>query len=318
MSEQFSITVLLCTCNRPAGLAESLAGLAKVRLKPEWKTELVIVDNAPSEASAAVVRGARIPGVEIVYLTEPKKGKSNALNTGLGRARGEIILFTDDDVIVPENWVEQMMAAFERSKCDAIVGRIVLAAEMQRPWLTPLQKWWLAAPESQAEESPELIGANMGFRKEVLRLVPGYDPELGPGSLGRGEESLFSAQLVEAGFKIAYAKEAAVVHYPGVARLQRGEWLAMARKLGQQEAYLDYHWRHTDVLWPRVKGFWYRAKLNVRRRLQTPPPLTSEGCPAWESSYERSLAICEQFCIEQRRPRQYSRRGLVKLQGSNR
>ena len=318
MSEPISISIILCTCNRPAGLAESLAALAKVRIKPEWQTELLVVDNAPAETSAAVVRGLKAGNFEIVYVPEPKKGKSNALNTGLARARGEIILFTDDDVIVPEDWVEQMMGAFARSKCDAVVGHIVLAEEMQRAWLTPLQKWWLAAPESQSEDAAELIGANMGFRKSVLAKVAGYDPELGPGSLGRGEESLFSAQLVEAGFKIAFAKEAVVVHNPGVARLQRGEWLAMARKLGQQEAYLDYHWRHTDVLWPRVKSFWYRAKLNLRRKLQPPPPLTSEGCPAWESSYERSLAMSEQFCIEQRRARQYARRGLVKLQGINR
>lgn len=318
MNGKNSISIILCTCNRPAGLAESLAGLAKLRLKPEWQAELVVVDNAPAETTAAVVRAAKIPNCEVVYVAEPKKGKSNALNTGLARARGEIILFTDDDVIVPPEWAEQMLAVFDRGNCDAVVGHIVLAPEMQRPWLTPLQKWWLAAPETQSEENPELIGANMGFRRGVLRLVPGYDPELGPGSLGRGEESLFSAQLVEAGFKIAFAKDAVVVHNPGTARLQRAEWLAMARKLGQQEAYLDYHWRHTDVLFPQLKRFWYRAKLNVRRKLQPPPPPTSEGCPGWESSYERHLAMSEQFCIELRRPRLYSRHGLVKLQGMNR
>lgn len=312
MSAPISISIILCTCNRPAGLAESLAALAKLRIKPEWKAELLVVDNAPAETTASVVRGWKVENFEILYLQEPKKGKSNALNTGLARARGEIILFTDDDVIVPEDWVEQMVGAFERRQCDAVVGHIVLAAEMQRAWLTPLQKWWLAAPEGQPEESAELIGANMGFRKSVLKKVPGYDPELGPGSLGRGEESLFSAQLVEQGFKIAFARDAVVVHNPGVARLQRGEWLALSRKLGQQEAYLDYHWRHTDVLFPRLKRFWYGVKLSVRRVLQPPPPLANENCPAWESSYVRNLAMSDQFCIERRRARQYSRRGTVK------
>ena len=152
----------------------------------------------------------------------------------------------------------------------------------------------------------------MGFRRSVLKIISSFDPELGPGALGRGEEALFSSQLIEAGGRIAFARQATAIHNPGAIRLQRGEWLAMARKLGHQEAYLDYHWRHRDLRWPRLKSFWLRVKLNLRRKLQPPPSATSEGCLPWESSYVRELAMNEQFCIEQRRPRQYARRGLVK------
>jgi hypothetical protein len=87
--------------------------------------------------------------------------------------QADIILFTDDDVVVPpEVWVEQMLQVFLQSEADAVLGRLVLAPDLVRPWLAPQQKRWLAATSDQSDEPPE-FGANMGFRRAVLERVPG-------------------------------------------------------------------------------------------------------------------------------------------------
>jgi glucosyl-dolichyl phosphate glucuronosyltransferase len=204
------------------------------------------------------------------------------------------------------------MAAFEHDQADAVVGKIVLAENLLRPWLRPVQRWWLAAPPDQVNDSPELIGANMGFRRSVLKLVPAFDPELGPGALGLGEEALFGKQLAEAGFKIKYAPNAVVVHRPDESRLRRYAWIEAARKKGREEAYLRYHWKYEEIRAPHAAWLWYALKLRLRRILQQQPPLESEGIAAWEMSYVHSMEICRQFSVERRRPRNYSRRGLVK------
>jgi glucosyl-dolichyl phosphate glucuronosyltransferase len=233
----------------------------------------------------------------------------------LRRAQGEIILFTDDDVSVSEDWVEKMVDAFALNEFDIAVGKIVLAEDLVRPWLSWRQKWLLSAPEDQLDDNLALIGANMGFRRSALRHVPGFDPELGPGAIGLGEETLFGKRLVEAGLRLGYARNAVVVHRPDPSRLRRRGWLDIARKTGKMRGYLRYHWEHDDIWAPGLKWFWYTLKLRLRRIIQPPPPMESEGIPAWEMSYVESMETCRQFSIERRRPRKYTRSSLEKQRG---
>ena len=312
MTPGLSISVIVTTHNRASILRESLDVLGQIKIPTDWQAQLILVDNASTDDTAAVMRSARFSNLKPEYLYEPTKGKSNALNTALRCARGDFILFTDDDVSVSENWVEEIVKAFEQNQVDAVVGKIMLAEEVARPWLSPLQKWWLAAPDYQLDETAELIGANMGIRRSVLERVPGFDPELGPGALGLGEETLFSKQLVEAGFKIKYAPNAVVVHRPGELRLRRGDWLNTARKKGRQAAYVSYHWEHNDIPTPRREWLRNLIKLHLRRMVEPQPSLDSEGVSAWETNYVQYMETCRRFCVERRRPRNYSRRGLEK------
>jgi GT2 family glycosyltransferase len=185
---------------------------------------------------------------------------------------------------------------------------------LQRPWLTPIHRWWLASSDDAQPHNGvrELIGANMAVRRSVLERVPRFDPELGPGALGLGEDSLFGWQLVEAGFKIGYASTGAAVHHLDVSRLRRNNWLAEARKHGRTEAYQQYHWNGLDIKNPRSKSLWLGMKLISRRLLQRPPALQEEGCSLWEMSYVQDLAFCTQFSREHQRPRNYVRRGLTR------
>jgi GT2 family glycosyltransferase len=312
MPPGLSVSIIISTHNRASALRQTLNTLEKVRLSGDWRVQLIVVDNGSTDDTARVVRNAKFPHLQLEYLYEPKEGQNNALNAGLARAQGEFILFTDDDVSVSEDWVEQMVTAFLERQADAVVGRIVLEQDLSRPWLSGLQKWMLAAPEDQVDEPPELIGANMGFRHSVLDRVPAFDPELGPGALGFGGDTLFGLQLIEAGFKIKYASNAIIVHRPERSRLRRHEWLNAARGRGRKTAYIRYHWLHDDIRAPLVRWLWHTFKLQLRRMLQPPPPRESEGCPAWEMSYMQKIEGCRHFCVERRRLRNYSRRGLKK------
>jgi glycosyltransferase involved in cell wall biosynthesis len=312
MGSGLSISVIISTCNRASTLRQTLETLGKVRISTDRQVELIVVDNASVDETGDVIRSAKIANLKLEYLYEAAKGKSNALNTALRRAQGEIILFTDDDVFVSEDWVETMADALVQNEFDAVVGTIVLAKDLVRPWLSSRQKWFLAAPEDQLDEELELIGANMGFRRSALRHVPGFDPELGPGAIGLGEETLFGKRLVEAGLRLGYARNAVVVHRPDPSRLRRRGWLDMARKTGSKFGYLRYHWEHEDIWAPRLKWLWYTLKLHLRRIVQPPPPLESEGIPAWEMSYVESMETCRQFSIQRRRPRKYLRHGSPK------
>src|SRR5690349_15601458 len=100
--------------------------------------EIIVVDNGSSDDTACVVRSRveSLAGFGLEYAFEPKKGKGNALNRGLAAAKGSVILFTDDDVEPARDWIERLATPLFRDEADAVGGKILLGAELSRPWLT--------------------------------------------------------------------------------------------------------------------------------------------------------------------------------------
>ena len=272
-----------------------------------------MVDNDSSDDTARVAQSASLENMESIYLLEPKKGKSNALNSSLAIARGETLVFTDDDVAPAEDWIEQILLCFDKTRCDALVGKITLARHLERPWMKRLEKDHLAVTDFESGRQIHWIGANAAVQRRCLQRVRQFDPELGPGALGLAEDTLFGLQLLEAGFKMEYAGRAVVVHQPDISRLSRRAWLEAARSQARSDAYLRYHWEHFEIRGAALKSMWLLTKLRIRSIVQRPMPLTADGCAHWEWWYAHDLAFNRQYCIERRRPRNYARHGLQKL-----
>lgn len=90
------ISLIICTRNRSRKLARHLEFVRRITFERCW--EIVIVDNGSTDETANVVREfSRTASAPVSFAVEPRPGKSNALNTALGIAEGEIIVFTDDD-----------------------------------------------------------------------------------------------------------------------------------------------------------------------------------------------------------------------------
>ncbi len=308
------ISIIISTRNRAPSLEKTLRAFAEIIVPRKWRVELIIVDNASTDSTASVVGNSVLQNLEVRYVFEGRKGKSFAQNAGIAASTGDIILVTDDDVFPATDWIERMALPLWRKECDAVVGRIELDEHLLRPWMKPLHKASLAAAETTYHGQPELIGCNMGFHRSVLKIVPTFDPELGPGALGFGEETLFSWQLCEAGLRLRSVPEALVRHAPEPARLLRSHWLAAARCRGRSLAYLSYHWEHREVKRPLLRLCYISAKLFVRRIVQPPVALGDEGCPLWEMSYVADIAQCAALLRECKRAANYCKLGLVKLE----
>jgi len=307
------ISIIICTCNRAASLRQTLNSLAKVKVPADCQAEVIVVNNASTDGTAMVAQSAVLENMQTIYLFEPRKGKSCALNSALAIARGETLVFTDDDVMPSQDWIREILVCFDKTHCDALVGKVELAPHLERSWMGKLEKYYLAVTDFESGQPLHWVGANAAFQRRCLKRVRQFDPELGSGALGNAEDTLFGYQLVEAGFKMEYAACAVVVHQPDKSRLARQAWLHAARLRAQSEAYVLHHWEHVEVKGAALKWLWLLTKLRLRSLLQPIPPLSSEGCPRWEWSHVYDLTFYRQYCIERRRPRNYARRGLEKL-----
>lgn len=307
-----NVSVVISTRNRADSLEKTLVALAQVEVPPDWKAELIVVDNGSSDHTRAVVKRASHPSMPIHYLHEPVAGTSRARNAGFALSQGQVILITDDDVRPVRNWLEMLARPLLDRKCDGVVGKIELASDLIRPWMTPMHRLWLAAPIELCNGGPDLIGANMGIHRMVLDHVPGFDVKMGPGALGFAEDNLFSWQIREAGLRVSYVPEALVVHHPDASRLLREKWLASARLRGRAEAYLFHHWKHEEMKNLQLQSWYLAAKLYLRRLAQSPPAIDEEGAPPWELSYVYQLETRRHLLEERKRAREFNKRGLRK------
>jgi len=216
---QIDISVILCTYNRAASLLSTLASLACLRMPPDVKWELLVVDNNSKDETRDVVdEFAKTADICVQYLFEGQQGKSAALNTGLSAAKGKIIAFTDDDVVADPDWLLFLTRAFAEYDCAAVAGKIVPVWNHPKPeWLEmegqqAVLNFDLGVEEKQIDCPP--FGANSAFRKETFQKYGVFRLDLGPNGKDRvlSEDTEFANRLIAAGEKVWYVPEAIIYH----------------------------------------------------------------------------------------------------------
>src|SRR5690349_7148849 len=122
------ITVIVCTHNRCQGLAKSLDSIAASIVPNSLDWEILVVDNNSSDDTAKIVHDVcnRYPR-RFRYVFEPNEGLSNARNAGIKQAKGNIIVFTDDDLTVAPTWLGNLTAKLHDGRWAGAGGRILPA-----------------------------------------------------------------------------------------------------------------------------------------------------------------------------------------------
>jgi glycosyltransferase involved in cell wall biosynthesis len=212
--------VALCTWNRAAELDRTLAAFCEVSVPAGLAWELLIVNNNSTDDTDRVV-GCYVGRLPIVPLFEPRQGLSHARNLAVSRAAGDLIVFTDDDVLVDPCWLRAYVEAAERWPQAAYFGGpIALAFDEPPPRrLKPHLDWFclgrldLGDVERPLTCGEEVFGINMAFRRfgfEGRR----FDPAFGVAGAERlaGEESLLIGQLQDHGQLGVWVPAAKVRH----------------------------------------------------------------------------------------------------------
>lgn len=271
----------------------------------ELKVELLVVDNGQScpvdEITNSFSKRARF---KVIYLREPRKGKSRAFNHAFRLSRGRVLASTDDDVRFDADWLIKLVAPVLTGKYTAVSGWVEMARHLRREWLTPKDyNFFACSHAAQQPHFPGLVGANMAMAREAMERISGFDEELGPGALGFGEETLFQYQLEDMGLSVGPAYDAVLEHHFDPARLEFSAMLSAAHTYGRVNGYMAYHWHGDRCFAPRFRCTWKQYKM--RCRLEGKNSVISQGIDHLALRLSQGCGRMDQYFAESRRPRRY-------------
>ncbi len=241
------ISVVLCTRGRTEQLGATLTSIANQR-HPRF--EVVLVDNAPEDDGNKKVLEAQNLQMPVHYVVEPRGGLSWARNAGTKAAKGDILVFVDDDEQPDPYWLAEYTRAFYLSpEAGAAVGPILplrmdTVAEQAFEGLGGHSKgrgWQRKVFSAGQREQHPLYplppfgtGGNMAFRARTLAAIGGFDVALGAGTPARGaEDTAAIADVMLADIALVWQPSAFVrhAHFPtfeGAGRQVEGYGVGLA------------------------------------------------------------------------------------------
>jgi glucosyl-dolichyl phosphate glucuronosyltransferase len=287
------VSVVICTWNRADLLDRTLAQFRQLEIPDGVTWELLVVNNRCTDNTDGIIE-KHVGSLPISRLYEQKSGKSHAANTAIEAARGELILWTDDDVLVEPKWLKAYAAAAKEHPEVSFFGGTILPWFAKEPpaWIARHMTQWLYGcyairrPDSggpiRKRDTP--FGANMATRRSCFEAVE-FNSNLGPreNSQVRGEETELLDRLLEQGKLGLWVLEAVVCHFIpsdrltsrfvrdwfrgyGRAEVILGEWCDLPVIWGLPRYALRRYFRDvllSSVLWPFRNSMWMKSFIGA-------------------------------------------------------
>ena len=204
-------SLILCSRNRPQLLADTVASILAGDDVP---AEIVVVDQS-DQPYAAMVTALTSRGCHIHYHWTRTRGLGRARNIGIYAAQHDILVFTDDDVLVTPSWFRALIGALLEAGPNGVVTGQVLAAEEEQPkTFAPSLKNDQAPAVYQGRVGKDVLwGNSMALYRSAIAAIGGFDERLGVGArFPSAEDNDFGFRLLEAGYRICYAPSAVLFH----------------------------------------------------------------------------------------------------------
>lgn len=220
------VTVAVCTRDRTDNLALCLDSLTHLRYP---HLDVLVVDNAPSSEATQTLVASRFP--KFRYVHEPRPGLDWARNRAIRESTGDLIAFTDDDVVVDSAWVTELVRAFaENDNVMAVTGLVVpyeletdaqilfedyggFGKGFERIWYQTDLRTDANIARVHGMAGKFGTGANMAFRRTLFEQIGLFDPALDVGTVtnGGGDIEMFF-RIIKEGHTLLYEPSAIVRH----------------------------------------------------------------------------------------------------------
>ncbi|MFC4243695.1 glycosyltransferase family 2 protein [Gryllotalpicola reticulitermitis] len=280
-----AVSVVVCTRNGAARLREHLGSVAAAVAASARPAELIVVDNGSHDDTAAAATDA---ATAVRVVLAPIAGLARARNVGIAAARGTAVLFTDDDVDVPLDWVDRMAAPLLSGGADVVAGGIRVDDALRLPWVSPWVLELFADHPAPSASNAFVVGANFGALRSVFLELP-FNEDLGAAPYQREEDAFFWIQAREAGLRIVGVQGTPVRHCFDADRLETPALIALAHTMGRCEAYVLHHWLHGPAPLLPLKQAVFSVDVALRRMARGAHPSDDELRHVARLSFVREL-----------------------------
>ncbi len=220
------ISVIITAYKEPKTIGKALYAFLNSGVEEKFE----VIATAPDEETAVVIKEYSKNYPNVVYLKDPGKGKMFALHLAFKKAKGEILVLTDGDVICDADAFARILEPFTEKRIGCVTGRPVSANrrdDMFGFWSHLLtyaaHKKRLSCAKSRSYFT--CSGYLFAFRNNVIESFP----------LDVPEDAYIPYKFMSSGYRIAYAHMAKVyITYPKNFR----EWLEQKRRIAK--AYENY------------------------------------------------------------------------------
>jgi GT2 family glycosyltransferase len=231
-----SVSVVVTTFNRRTSLERLLHRLDSIRSVTTPLEAVVTVDGCTDTTRDLLATISVGYPLRVVVLT-PNQGPARGRNRALAEARGDVILFLDDDVVPLPGLIDRHLAAHSTDPEAVVIGPMLAPTDRELPaWLrweaATLQKQYDAIARGDYEPTPrQFYTANASVRRTHALAVGGFDE-----TFKRAEDVEFAYRLSDRGLHFRFLPEAAVIHDP--MRTWDG-WLDVAYQYGRQAVVFE-------------------------------------------------------------------------------
>jgi glycosyltransferase involved in cell wall biosynthesis len=251
-----SFSIIIPTLNRAGLLRDTLESVARV-VPPKAPVEIIVVDNGSIDKTRDAFNtvSEKYRDTEWKYFYESMPGLLSGRHRGAAEARGEVLCYLDDDVLLAPSWLDAIEDAF-RDPTVALVGGPSRPSFLAEPpdWLPAL--WWNddegqgctwlslidSGPYIKLIDHGWVWGLNFSIRKDVFYSCGGFHPDYVPKPLqrfqGDGETGL-ALKAKDRGGAALYHPAAAVTHVIPASRLTPKAFAERAFYCGVCDSYTE-------------------------------------------------------------------------------
>ena len=204
------VSIIIPNYNGEKYLPLCLSSLLKTKYK---KFEIILVDDVSSDGSIKIIKSYIKKSKNINFLRNKVNiGAAASRNRAIKKAKGEIVVFLDNDTEVRPGWLGELLKPFENTSVGATCPKMPMLQDKSRIttaglFLIPHTGWGIALKGEKTREVVS-ISACMVVRKEVIEKIGGFDEKLAVHT----EDLDFSWRIWIGGWKIIYVPDSVVYH----------------------------------------------------------------------------------------------------------
>jgi glycosyltransferase involved in cell wall biosynthesis len=245
------VSVIIPTFNRSARLEATVESFVAQRYPPE-RFEIILVDNASTDDTPLVTTrlADRFPLVR--RMVESRRGAHYARNAGATVSLGEILYFTDDDMIADPDLLTTIVEPFSMdANVGSVTGRVLPIWEAEPPaWVLKycrnalLSLIDLGEPLVVSDDDPGVHSCHQAIRRDVFFRAGGFNPDTNAGEFVGDNETGLNIKVKKLGYRFAYVGRSVTRHVIPATRMTQVYLNGRFADQGYCDSYTDYREIH--------------------------------------------------------------------------